>query len=202
MTSAQTMTDEEPSRAKWERWLGKLRDEVLALYLYRKFWRDFVGAAEAANVPPSYIFTFFRECYSTRQAIGIRRACKARHGQPSFRNLLTEIRDHPKRSKNRADPNEVSADLKSLDTGNLGRIRRYADVFIAHKQDAPLVDDPTLADLHAAIDDLGLMLRKYMILVLDEDQMLDTVVAGDVMGPFRMAWLPSLPERPRPRATT
>ena len=190
---------EPPSHAKWERWLDKLRHDVLVLHLYRKFWRDVVGAAEAANVPPSYFFTFFTEVYATSQAITIRRICKARHGQYSFRNLLTEIRHHPELTKNRTDPSDVVADIQSLDAGILGRVRKYADEQIAHKEEVPPKDVPTIEEVHQAIDQVGALLHKYMVLVLDEDQWLETSVAGDVMAPFRMAWLPKLPERPQRR---
>jgi AbiU2 len=192
------MPVEAPSRAKWERWLDKLRVDVLTLHLYRKFWRDVVRAAEAANVPPSYFFTFFTQVYLTYQAIAIRRLCKARHGQPSFRNLLTEIRLHPALTKNATDPKDVAADIQGLDAGSLGRVRKYADEQVAHKQEAPPKDIPTIEDVHLAIDQIGTLLRKYLVLVLDEDQWLETSVAGDVMAPFRMAWLPPLPRQHRP----
>ncbi len=193
------MPAEAPSRAKWEHWLNTLRTDVLTLHLYRKFWRDVTGAAEAANVPPSYFFTFFNDWYGSYQAIAIRRVCKARQGQPSLRNLLNEIRHHPQLTKNPVDPTDVAADLKAMDAGSLGRVRKYADEQIAHKQDASPSEVPTIEDVHQAIDELGTLFRKYLVLVQDEDQWLETTVAGDVMAPFRMAWLPKLPERPRPR---
>jgi hypothetical protein len=192
------LTQERASREKWHRWLGKLRDEVLTLFLYRKFWRDFIAAAQAAQVPPSYIFNFFMDAYSAQQAVAIRRICSGRPTQYSFHHLLTEIRDHPRLTANPADPVEVEQDIRSLDAGNLGLVRKYVDEFVAHKQVIPVAAVPTFTDIHDAIDDLGGLLRKYMVLVDDEDQVLDAVVAGDVMGPFRMAWLPKLPERPKP----
>ena len=191
------MPIEAPSHAKWARWLDQLRHEILILHLYRKFWRDIVRTAEEAKVPPSYFFTFLNETYATYQAIAIRRVCKARQGRPSFRNLLNEIRHHPELTRNPADLELVANDVASLEMGSLGRIRRYAEEHIAHKQETPATDVPTLEDIHQAIDQLGVLLRRYMVLVLDEDQWLETTVAGDVMAPFRMAWLPKLPERQR-----
>ncbi len=188
---------EAPSRAKWERWLDKLRTVILTLYLYRKFWRDFIAAAEAANVPPSYIFTFFQQTCAARQAVVVRSVCGRQGGQYSFHRLLTEIKDHPDLTENPTDPDDVEADLRSLDAGNLWRVRKYVDQYIAHIEETPVAAVPTFEDLHAAIDELGALLRKYMVLVLNEDQWLETSVAGDVMAPFRMAWLPKLPERPR-----
>jgi len=132
----------------------QLRQEVLVLHLYRKFWRDFVHAAQAANLPNTYFFTFFNETYATYQAIAIRRICKARHGQPSFRNLLTEIRHHPKLTRKPADPEDVAADIESLDAGSLGRVRKYADEQIAHRGDSPPTEVPTIDDVQKAIDRL------------------------------------------------
>ena len=82
--------------------------------------------------------------------------------------------------------------------GNLRRVRTYVDEFVAHKQVVPVADVPTFKDIDDAIDELGELVRKYMVLVQDVDQMLDAVVAGDVMAPFRMPWLLPLSERPRP----
>jgi hypothetical protein len=193
------MPTEAPSRDKWERWLDKLRTDVLTLHLYRRFWRDIVQTAEAANVPPCYFFTFLTQVYLTYQAIAIRRLCKARQGQPSFRNLLAEIRHHPTLTKNPTDPKDVAADIERLDAGSLGRVRKYADEQVAHNADSPPTDVPTIQNVHDAIDEVGALLRKYMVLVLDEDQWLEAHVAGDVMAPFRMAWLPKIPEGPRDR---
>jgi hypothetical protein len=192
------MTHDRASREKWRGWLEKLRDEVLGLYLYRKFWRDMMAAAEAAKVPPSYIFNFLADAYSTRQAVAIRRIAAGRPMQYSFRNLLTEIRDHPRQCANPPHPVDVKADIESLDTGNLGRVRKYVDEFVAHKQVIPVADIPTFKDLNDAIDDLGALLQNYFVVVLNEEQMLEPIaVAGDVMAPFRMAWLPELPKRAR-----
>jgi hypothetical protein len=193
------MARERASREKWRGWLGKLTDEVLALHLYRKFWRDLMAAAEAANVPPSQIFNFLTDAYSSRQAVAIRRIAAGRPTQYSFRHLLTEIRDHPRLCANPPDPEEVKADIEYLDTGNLGRVRQYVDEFVAHKQVVPVAEIPTFKDLNDAIDDLGALLQKYFIVVLDEEQMLEPIaVLGDVMAPFRMAWLPEREKRIRP----
>jgi AbiU2 len=193
------MTREPASREKWRAWLAKLRDEVLALYLYRKFWRDMMAAAKAANVPPSHIFNFLANAYAARQAVAIRRIAAGRPTQYSFRHLLTEIRDHPRLCANAPDLADVVADIKKLDSGNLGRVREYVDEFVAHKQVVPVAEIPTFKDVSDAIDDLGALLQKYFIVVLNEEQMLEPIAGlGDVMAPFRMAWLPARPARQRP----
>jgi hypothetical protein len=193
------MKGADPISAKWDHWLAQLTQEVLTLFFYRKLWRMLIGAAEAAQVPGSFMFTFLAESYATRQAVAIRRLCKARSGQYSFRNLLAEIRDHPKLTANSTDPQEIEADIQSLNAGKLWRVHTYVDQYVAHKQEPPIAVTATYEDIDAAIDLLGELLQKYLLLVHNERVMLDTVIAGDVMAPFRMAWLPSLPDRPQLR---
>jgi hypothetical protein len=188
-----------PIMEKWDKWLGQLRLEVLTLFLYRKLWRTYVDAAVAAKVPASFMFTFQGEAYATRQAVAVRRLCKARSGQYSFHNLLSEIRDHPTLTRKPAtDPQDVAADIRSLSAGNLLRVHVYVDQFVAHKQESPTAVTATFEDIDAAIDQLGVLLQKYNLLVQNELLSLDTVIAGDVMAPFRLAWLPKIPNGPRP----
>jgi hypothetical protein len=186
-----------PSREKWDPWLTTLGNEIYTLHMYRTFWRTFIRTAEAAKVTPGHIFDFFAASYSTRQAVAIRRLCGADNREYSFHHLLSEIRDHPDLCKNPIDPGEVEADIKSLQTGNLQRVRRFVNQYVAHRQESPTAQVPTFQDIHDAIDELGALLRKYIRIVNDIDQMLEPKVAGDVMRPFRVAWLPPLPTRPR-----
>jgi cephalosporin-C deacetylase-like acetyl esterase len=57
---------------------------------------------------------------------------------------------------------------------------------------------PRAEGRHPALLRFHVLLQKYNVLVHNELLSLDTVIAGDVMAPFRMAWLPKLPERPQP----
>jgi hypothetical protein len=187
-----------PSREKWDGWFIILGGEIYTLNMYRTFWRDFIKAAEAAHVTPGHIFDFFAATYSTRQAVAIRRLCGADDREYSFHHLLSEIRDHPHLCKNPNDPKEVEVDIRSLQTGKLLHVRRWVNQYVAHRQKSPTAQVPTFADIHAAIDELGALLQKYVRIVNNADQILDPVVAGDVMGPFRVAWLPPLHTLSRP----
>jgi len=165
--------------------------------MYRKFWRDLVRTAEEAGVmpgPPGQIFAFFAACYSTRQAVAIRRLCGSDPREFSFYHLLTEVRDNPGLTQQPATPSDIDADIGSLNAGNLMSVRRYVNQYVAHRQLTPVANVPTFADIHVAIDELGRLLQKYMRLVEDVHQELDVIVDEDVMGPFRRAWLPPLPQ--------
>jgi hypothetical protein len=185
------------TRAKWDEWLRQLNLEVATLLLYRKLWRMYGEAAESGRVPASFMFTMQAEAYATRQAVAIRRLCKARSGYYSFHNLLTDVRDHPTLTARPTDTQDVKSDIQRLRRGNLWRVHQYVDQFVAHKQEQPTAATATFEDIDAAIDQLGALLQKYILLVHNEPITLDTVIAGDVMAPFRKAWLPERPVRLR-----
>ncbi len=142
--------------------------------------------------PPGQIFAFFAACYSTRQAVAIRRLCGSDPREFSFYHLLTEVRDNPGLTQQPATPSDIDADIGSLNAGNLMSVRRYVNQYVAHRQLTPVANVPTFADIHVAIDELGRLLQKYMRLVEDVHQEVEVIVDEDVMGPFRTAWLPPL----------
>jgi hypothetical protein len=185
-----------PLRQKWHQDLITLGNEVFTLHMYRQFWRDFVRTAEKAGVmpgPPGHIFDFFAACYSTRQSVAIRRLCGTGRQEYSFHHLLTEIRNNPGLTEQPTTTSDIEPDILSLNAGNLKSVRRYVNQFVAHRQQTPEATVPTFADIHAAIDDLGRLLQKYIRIVEDVHQELEVIVDEDVMGPFRTAWLPPLP---------
>lgn len=185
-----------PTRQKWHQDLIDLGNEVFTLHLYRRFWRDLVRTAETAGVlpgPPGQMFAFFAANYSTRQAVAIRRLCDSDSRVHSLYHLLVEIRDYPQLTIQGTNPQVVERDIRSLDAGNLASVRQYVNQYVAHRQLKPVATISTFADIHAAIDDLGKLLQKYMRIVEDVHQELEAIVDEDVLGPFRKAWLPELP---------
>ena len=137
--------------------------------------------------PPGHIFAFFAGCYSTRQAVAIRRLCGRDPLEYSFHHLLTEVRDNPGLTEQPTIPSDIVADIQSLNAGNLKSVRRYVNQYVDHRQLMPVATVPTFADIHAAIDELGSLLQKYMRLVEDVHQELEVIVDEDMMGPFRTA---------------
>ena len=81
------------------------------------------------------------------------------------------------------------------------RGRRVRRGLSAHRQKEPTAQVPSFKVIHDAIYELGVLLQRYVYVVIDTHQLLDPAVAGDVMGPFRVAWLPSLPTSPRKPVT-
>jgi AbiU2 len=141
------------------------------------------------------MFEFFAATYSTRQSVAIRRLCDSDNRVHSFYHLLCEIRDYPQLTIQGTNRQDVERDIRSLDAGNLASVRQYVNQYVAHRQLQPAATIPTFADIHAAIDDIGKLLQKYMRIVEDVHQELEVVVDEDVLGPFRKAWLPELPSQ-------
>jgi hypothetical protein len=191
------MPREATSREQWDEWFTSLGGEIYTLRMYRTFWREFIKTAEAAGVTPGHIFDFFAATYSSRQAVAIRRVCSEGSREYSFHHLLTEIRDNPQLCKNPISRKEVLTDIKSLQAGNLERVHVFVNQYVAHRQRRPTAQVPTFKVIHDAIDDIGALLQKYTHVVNDAHQMLDPVVMGDVMSPFRVAWLPPPTDKPR-----
>jgi hypothetical protein len=151
--------------------------------------------------PPGHIFAFLAASYSTRQAVAIRRLCDSDSRVHSLYHLLCEIRDYPQLTIQGTNRQDVQRDIQSLNAGNLSSVRQYVNQYVAHRQLQPVAPIPTFVDIHAAIDDLGKLLQKYMRIVEDVHQELEVIVDEDVLGPFRKAWLPELPSS-GPRVTS
>jgi hypothetical protein len=193
----QAMSRPVASREKWDEWFETLGGEIYTLRMYRTFWREFIKTAEAAGVTPGHIFDFVAGTYSTRQAVAIRRLCGVGNREYSFHHLFSEIRDNAHLCKNPLDPNEVQTDIESLRAGHLLSVRGFVNQYVAHRQEVPTAEVPTFKVIHDAIDELGMLLQKYVHVVNDAHQILDPAVPGDWMAPFRVAWLPPRPTSPR-----
>lgn len=96
------------------------------------------------------------------------------------------------------DPALVDEDLRQLQE-NARKVAAYVDKVIAHKAWEPRVpvSIPTFEELYAAIDFLGALLQRYTLLLRAADrQTVAPLYFGDLMAPFRVAWLPERPPRP------
>lgn len=94
------------------------------------------------------------------------------------------------------DPKLVDADLATI-RRRVEPISRYVDKWVAHRDRRAPKKVPTYKDLNQAIDCLGEMLTRYTLLLETADRSaVVPLVVGDVMAPFRMAWLQPLTSRP------
>lgn len=95
------------------------------------------------------------------------------------------------------DPTLVDDDLRRLQE-NARKVAAYVDKVIAHRAWKPRVPVtiPTFEQLYAAIDFLGALLQRYTLLLSAADrQPVVPLYLGDLMAPFRVAWLPERPPR-------
>jgi hypothetical protein len=87
------------------------------------------------------------------------------------------------------DPARTEADINRLWTVG-SPIARYVNETVAHTQEIPTVSAPTYADLHAAIEEIGELLKKYSSLLNAAIlPILSPVHQADWQAAFRVAWL-------------
>lgn len=172
------------------------------------------------RLPASHFLEFLAQTYVTSQAAAIRRQAEADLSRVvSLGGLLTEIAEEPQLlsralyvwrrppgeqwlghrtfdeefahpGDDHIDPSRVCADKTRLE-GAAAPIKRYVDHHIAHyDRKRKLEEIPTFPDLDAAIDTLGLLLQRYLLLLkgLDRDQVAPAI-AYDWTAPFRVPWI-------------
>lgn len=83
----------------YERWLTRfeqIRNETHTLFLYRDYWQGLAEMTQANDdIPPSTIFDALGVWYAATQATSIRRQLDSDPRSISFRNLLSDMADHP-----------------------------------------------------------------------------------------------------------
>jgi len=147
--------------------------------------------SENTNVPASYWWTFLQETYAASQAVAIRRQADVRKDVVSLGRLIHTVKAnaaHLTRDRWMAlwgaddlrhasafwdaefagnisthlDPAIPAADLRQL-RETAKDVKGYADQHVAHTAESAVTDQITLTydDLHAAIDSIGDLFRKY-----------------------------------------
>lgn len=113
-----------------------------------------------------------------------------KRGHQGFDQLADATGDH-------IDPEIPRADLLALQAA-ARRARFYADEHIAHDVANPKVTEmPTYGDLHAAVDAIGDICRKYTVaLTAAWWHTWEPVIQDDWEAIFRLAWLPPRPGAP------
>jgi hypothetical protein len=197
-----------------------LDQEVKTVFLWRDIWRP-LGTALDTNpdLRRTLAASYMAATYTASQAVAVRRlAVDPKNNVVSFARLLTGIASAPRLISRdwwlshqddsllsqvegprdwqqfgggaylnaavpRSDLRELEARVKPLDD--------YVNKYLAHHAEEQPSQVPSMADLDSALDRLGELLVKYVLLLHGADRgLIAPVVPGDVMAPFRVAWLP------------
>lgn len=203
---------------RWAEWLEVVTNETYSLFLYRHYFRGLGEMTQQADLPPSGFFPALDRWYVTTQAVGVRRQVDRTRRVVSLWRLLSAISAHPEvMTRQRhvglwgADPDfqreghrafdglsgggeTIPSRDAAADRDHLVAVARPVEVLVneafAHRSETPLNEKVTYAQLHAAIDVIGELLRKYTLLLrassfyslLPTDQV-------DWKAPFRVPWL-------------
>lgn len=205
---------------KWQRWLSQIDLEITTIFQNRAVWRTVNNIVAAnPSLPPSHFFEYMAQTYVTSQAAAVRRQAEIDTRVVSLGILLREIATEPERLSRRwyvsqypkgtqwmghehftkelagpgcdhLDPAKVQADLKVL-ADSTAPIKRYVDQHIAHYDRSRRLDQiPTFNDLDEAIDVLGRLLKRYLLLLRQADRdPIEPVPQYDWVAPFRVPWI-------------
>jgi len=205
---------------KWKRWIEQVYAETVTLFSYRSYYRGVGEITRGnPNVPPSSFFTAFGTWYVTTQVIAVRRQIDLDPQAVSLARLLSNMRDNSGvmsrvRFGAMSGPEEhwqqrahqtydkfagrgadaISADRYQADLDELqtltAPIKKYVDRVVAHTDQRELTELPTYEDLNAALELLGWMLNKYMVLLKDTSvPSADPVHQADWKAAFTVPWL-------------
>jgi hypothetical protein len=87
------------------------------------------------------------------------------------------------------DPAIARRDLEALQVA-ARKVRLYVDQHVAHDQTEPTAALPTFEELHAAIDTIGEIFKRYTaVLTAGSYVSLEPFIQSDWKAIFRVAWL-------------
>lgn len=178
-------------RAKWRRWIKRIRNSASSLLLDDYIFRKSMGAAQKGNVikPTNEVYRWAMRVYASHAAIGVRRLLDRDDRTYSLLLLLSKIEKNPQVITRRSfvlrySPSErdiaisdfddlagpgvkslphniVRADLDRLFAIS-DRIRPIVNKVIAHHQRKPRgLTKPTWQEIHDAIDQIAQMCDRY-----------------------------------------
>ena len=155
----------------------------------------------------------------------MRRLADDRRGVVSLASLIKDLRKHAMditadwwarlqpgadirdfRRFQAAGTAHFDAAIASADLGRLAdavaQVKKYVDQHLAHRDQNPSKEIPTFGDIHAAMDSVGEVFRKYHLLLTGAERFVMVPVphiGWDL--PFTVPWLPPGSPRPRLRGT-
>jgi hypothetical protein len=173
---------------------------------------------------PSAFWDFHHDNYAVALAVAVRRQADTNAGTCALARLIKEMKnraevltreyfvglwdhtnEHDMRRANAGfdqvageggehlNPAIVDRDLKALQTA-ARKVRLYVDQHVAHDQAQPTAELPTFEELHAAVDAIWEIFRRYtVVLTAGTYFSLEPFIQTDWKAIFRTPWLRSPP---------
>jgi AbiU2 len=199
----------------WSDWLETINQDITTVFYWKETWLAF-GYILRSNpaIPPSHFFRLMSNTYGTSQAVAVRRLADPKRGVVSLATLIKDLRKHAAevtvewwiglqpnseigdfepfrlKSTNHFDPSIATKDLDRLEIA-VAQVKKYVDQHLAHRDQNPTRDIPNFDAIHAALDSLGEVFRKYHSLLTGADRivMVPVPTPGWFL-PFTVPWLP------------
>ena len=179
---------------KWKKWLKIIEKEITDLHRYQHIFDETnkIVNNNASIQKPSSFYEFLSKAYVALIVMGIRRQIKIDNQSISFARLLKEIIETPEiitrkrfiemykntvakrhadsdfdqfagKGGSHVDPDIIEKDLRGLLT-NGNKFEDYADKKLAHRDKQEPNSIPTYGETEEFINDLGNLLKRYVLL--------------------------------------
>jgi hypothetical protein len=179
----------------WKKWLSVIRNETTALVMHRHIYKrvqTIIATNPKLHIPSSF-YDWMHDSYVNFMVIGIGRLADPNKRSISFVRLMNGIRQFPdvlsrrrfvglyssarlrhlgQRDFNRfSSPTAKRINLRIIITHTrqlreaAGRLRRYRNKRIAHRDERSLRSLPTFGDVDACVDSLERLLKEYVLLL-------------------------------------
>ena len=203
--------------AQWTKWSEKISSALDHRLLSKELFLQVQKIIKSnSTLPPSYFYAWFQNAYIADMAIGMRRLIDADHRSVSLRQLISDIERYPMiltrnvyvakydkrpfmqrvansvfdryagKKRNCISPIQVRKDLKQLNR-KTKKFYRFVTLRIAHsdKKRAPQV---TFDDMHRSLEEIRLLVDKYLLLIRGTHYSRDFSLEGDLTDLFSRPW--------------
>lgn len=184
--------------------LEAAKDDIQDLWLNRFIWRTtarIAGTSEAFDDNPFFMYWLTSQ-YAQAACVAIRRLTESGDKAKTTNSLVAVLEDitaHAQAHRwqsvpadyratdGTVNPLRVQDDINELRAA-ANKVGIYVNKHLAHLEQKPSVAIPTVVDLDTAIDLLGAMLHRYMLLVTGHDLEIATKLLFDWTAVFNQAW--------------
>lgn len=183
--------------------LERVKEEIQMLHFDRGVWRTFdAAAAGSVVVRDSFARAWFADSFYRCAALAVRAMVDRNPDSCTLVNLMAAVAESADAVScpfvpemwavggATLDPEKVRGDVAALQAA-AAQVRQYVNKFLAHVDRNRKGGPPDAAVVDAAVDLLGDLLKKYVLILTGADLVVTPLPHFHVAETFREAWIPA-----------